>query len=59
MIERLLLAPDQLFASVAAHRDEGRVGVGQAALQVGGDDDRLAVFKEGFVVGDGGCAAHF
>ena len=51
MVERILHPSRQLFVRVAAGVDEGGVGVGQAALQVGGGDDGLAVFQDGFVAG--------
>jgi hypothetical protein len=57
VVQRALQLAGQFVVGVAAGCREGGVDVGEAALQVSGGDDGLAVFKNGFVAVHGlSCA---
>jgi hypothetical protein len=50
--------PDQLVAFEAAHGHEGRVAIGDPALQVGGGHQRNPLGDHELLLGDGQVVAH-
>ncbi|MCY1546011.1 hypothetical protein D9M68_819860 [compost metagenome] len=58
MAHQVVRLPDEFLALEATDRHEGRVAVGDAALQIGGGDEGHALGDDEFLVGDGQVGAH-